>query len=78
MKNLITILCLCLFSGCSVYTEEETLLNKIHMSNNDSVQEWYEKYLFPKMDHTNLSVKQWEEIYDNGGYVVRAPGLVVY
>tara|TARA_R110001583_G_scaffold115120_1_gene265670 strand:- start:187 stop:774 length:588 start_codon:yes stop_codon:yes gene_type:complete len=38
------------------------------MSNKDSVQEWYEKYLFPKMDHTNLSAKQWEEIYDNGGY----------
>ncbi len=38
------------------------------MTTDKSVQEWYEKYLFPRMDHTNLSAKQWEEIYDNGGY----------
>jgi len=38
------------------------------MSNDDSVQEWYAKYLFPKMDHTNLTAEQWKEIYDNGGY----------
>jgi 2-polyprenyl-3-methyl-5-hydroxy-6-metoxy-1,4-benzoquinol methylase len=38
------------------------------MSIDDSVQEWYAKYLFPKMDHTNLSAEQWKEIYDNGGF----------
>jgi len=30
-------------------------LNNLHQSIDDSVQEWYAKYLFPKMDHTNLS-----------------------
>ncbi len=38
------------------------------MSIDDSVQEWYAKYLSPKMDHTNLTAEQWKEIYDNGGY----------
>ena len=43
-------------------------MNNLHQSIDESVQEWYAKYLFPKMDHTNLSAEQWKEIYDNGGF----------
>jgi len=62
MKNLITILCLCLFSGCSVYTEEETLLNKIESNNIYKNGRYYYRYI----DVTKIEIiNDKHYLYDN-------------